>query len=271
MDYYSILGVNKQATPEEIKKAYRKLASQHHPDKGGDTAKFQEIQTAYDTLSDPQKRQEYDNPHVNQNIHFDFGNSPFADIFAQFGFGPRGQFHQQQPRRNKDLRVEVPVGLAETLQDQEKLISVQMTNGERKTVNITIPRGIASGTTMKYPGLGDHMFNNLPQGDLLVTIQVLPHPTYIPNGLDLLTDLNINCFDAITGCQKNVVGLDGRVFLVSVPAGTQPNTKLKLTGEGLWAFRQDVKGSLYVNVNISIPKDLTIDQLNLIKSIQTNR
>ena len=271
MDYYSILGVNKQATPEEIKKAYRKLASQHHPDKGGDTAKFQEIQTAYDTLSDPQKRQAYDNPQFDShNIHFDFGHSPFADIFAQFGFGNRGPF-QQQPRRNKDLRVELPVGLADTLQDIDKMISVQMTNGERQTVNITIPRGITSGTTIKYPNLGDHMFTNLPKGDLLVTVQVLPHPTYAPYGLDLLTHLTVDCFEAITGCQKTVTGLDGRIFQVTIPAGTQPNTKLKLTGEGLWAFRQDVKGSLFVEVLVSIPKDLSADQINIIKSIQTTR
>ena len=271
MDYYSILGVNKQASPEEIKRAYRKLASQHHPDKGGDTAKFQEIQTAYDTLSDPQKRQEYDNPNFGaQNIHFDFGDSPFADIFAQFGFG-RGGFQQQQPRRNKDLRVEVPVGLGETLNDQNKTISVQMTNGERQTVNITIPRGITSGTTIKYTGLGDSMFSNLPKGDLLVTIQVLPHPTYIPNGLDLITQLNIDCFDAITGCQQTVVGLDGRIFQVTVPAGTQPNTKLKLVGEGLWGFRQDVKGSLFVNVNITIPKNLTAEQEEIVRSIKDSR
>lgn len=273
MDYYSILGVNKQATPEEIKKAYRKLASQHHPDKGGDTAKFQEIQTAYDTLSDPNKRAEYDNPM--QNVHFNFnqgGHNPFEDIFAQFGFNPFGGREPfQQQRRNKDLRVELPIGLADTLQDLDKMISVQTTNGERQTVNITIPRGITSGTTIKYAGLGDNMFGNLPKGDLLVSVQILPHPTYTPHGLDLVTHLNINCFEAITGCEKNVIGLDGRVFQVTVPAGTQPNTKLKLTGEGLWAFRQDVKGSLFVNINISIPKDLTPEQVEIIRSIQNTR
>jgi curved DNA-binding protein len=274
MDYYSILGVNKQATPEEIKKAYRKLASQHHPDKGGDTAKFQEIQTAYDTLSDPNKRAEYDNPH--QNIRFEFNQgqnpfagSPFADIFAQFGFG--GQPFHQHARRNKDLRVEMPVNLADTLQDQEKMISIQLTNSERQTVNITIPRGITSGSTMKYPGLGDNMFTNLPAGDLLVTFQVLPHPLFTPMGLDLITTLHIDCFEAMLGCEKDVTGLDGRIFRIGVPAGVQHGTKMKLSGEGLWAFKQDVKGSLYAQVNITIPKDLTDNQKDLIRSIQNER
>lgn len=272
MSYYDTLGVSKSSTPEEIKRAYRKLASQHHPDKGGDTARFQEIQTAYDTLSDPQKRQAYDNPQFEgHNIHFDFGQSPFADIFAHFGFGNRGPFQQQQPRRNKDLRVELPVGLADTLEDINKVISVQMTNGERKTVNILVPRGITSGTTIKYPGLGDSMFTNLPTGDLLVSVQVLPHPTYQPMGLDLITNLTIDCFEAMLGCEKTVVGLDGRMFQVTVPAGTQPNTKLKLVGEGLWAFRQDVKGSMFVNVNISIPKDLTSSQVEIVRSLQNTR
>lgn len=271
MDYYSILGVNKQASPEEIKRAYRKLASQHHPDKGGDTAKFQEIQTAYDTLSDPQKRQAYDNPQFqHQNIHFDFGDSPFADIFAQFGFGPRGPF-QQQPRRNKDLRVEIPIGLSDTLEDQDKTISIQMTNGERQTVNITIPRGITSGTSIKYTGLGDNMFTNLPKGDLLVSVQVLPHPTYQPIGLDLVTNLQVDCFEAILGCEKDVVGLDGRIFRVRVPAGCQHGTKLKLVGEGLWAFRQDVKGSLFVTVNVTIPQNLNQNQIEIIRSLNQTR
>jgi curved DNA-binding protein len=272
MNYYDVLGVDKTATPDEIKKAYRKLASQHHPDKGGDTAKFQEIQTAYDTLSDPNKRAEHDNPapqHGFNNFNFRGGN--IDDIFAQFGFGGGSPFGRQMHRRNSDIRTEITLGLQETLTDQSKSLSIKTPSVANQLVDVKIPRGITSGTTIKYPGLGDHMFQNLPRGDLYITVNVLPHPQYQVSGLDLVIDLTIDCFQAILGSEQTVVGLDGKVFVIQTPKSCQPGTKLKITGEGLYGFQQDIKGSLYVKVNIHIPTNFTEEQLQLIKSIQNNR
>ena len=258
---YTILGVPQNAGPEDIKKAYRKLALQHHPDKGGDTAKFQQVEEAYRILSDPQKRAEYDNPPQQMgpnHFHFDFGGGNLHDIFSQFGFGPGSPFGRQpQPRRNSDLRTSINLGLQETLVDTLKVLS--------------IPRGITSGTTIKYPGLGDFMFPNLPNGDLLVTVNVLQHPSYQVNGLDLTTNLTIDCFQAILGSEQTVVGLDGKTFLIKTPAGCQPNLKLKISGEGLWGFQNDIKGHLFVKVNITIPTNLTEDQKNLIQAIANQR
>jgi curved DNA-binding protein len=275
MNYYEKLGVDKSATPDQIKQAYRKLASKFHPDKGGDTAKFQQVEEAYRILSDPQKRSEYDNPPQQMgpnHFHFDFGGGNLHDIFSQFGFGPGSPFGRQpQPRRNSDLRTSINLGLQETLVDTLKVLSIKNANNDRQNVDIRIPRGITSGTTIKYPGLGDFMFPNLPNGDLLVTVNVLQHPSYQVNGLDLTTNLTIDCFQAILGSEQTVVGLDGKTFLIKTPAGCQPNLKLKISGEGLWGFQNDIKGHLFVKVNITIPTNLTEDQKNLIQSIANQR
>lgn len=273
MNYYEVLGVAKTATADEIKKAYRKLASMHHPDKGGDTAKFQQVEEAYRTLSDPQKRAEYDNP-VQQmgpnHFHFNFGNGNVEDIFAQFGFDMFGR-RQPQPRRNKDIRSELVVTLKDTLTEQKKTLSIKTANGNRQNVDIVVPRGITSGTTMKYPGMGDNMFENLPRGDLYITIHVMADPSYQVSGLDLVTSLTIDCFQAILGCEQTVVGIDGKEFVIQTPQGCQPGTKLKISGEGLYGFQNDIKGSLFVNVNIRIPTNLPEEQKQLIKTIASNR
>lgn len=267
MDHYQTLGVSRTASPEEIKRAYRKLASQHHPDKGGDTAMFQKVEEAYRVLSDPQQRSAYDNPQP-QGFHFDFGNQNFDDIFAQFGFGPG---FRQQSRRNRDIRTNIVLSLQETLSEQNKLISVKATNGDRQTVNVTIPRGVTHGAQIKYAGLGDNMFTNLPRGDLYVQIEVMPNPKFKTSGLDLLTEIEIDCFEAILGCERTVVGLDNRMFTVKIPAGCQPGTKLKLVGEGLYGFQVDIKGSLFVVVNVTVPRNLTEQQIQLIQNVQNSR
>ena len=181
-DLYQILGVNKNATEEEIKQAYRKLAMKHHPDRGGDEKQFQEIKNAYEVLSDPVRRQQHDNPgpfhhhhgnHEHSHFEFHFGGGGPQDIFSQFfnqGFGAHP--FQRQPRKNKDLRVRLGVDLASTLQSQEKTISVQTTKGDRFTVDVSIPRGIDDGTTIKFSQLGDNFFDTLTRGDLYVIISV---------------------------------------------------------------------------------------------------
>ena len=278
MNHYETLGIAKTATPDEIKKAYRKLASKHHPDKGGDTAMFQQVEEAYRVLSDPQQRQQYDNPVQQmgpQGFHFDFGNHPdMQNIFSQFGFGPfagHHPFQQPQPRRNKDIRADIEISLAETLADQNKTLSVKTSTGERQTIDVTIPRGITPGTTIKYTNLGDNMFSNLPRGDFYLTVHVLRHPNYVVNGLDLMTSLTVDCFQAILGSEQTIVGLDGKQFVIQTPQGCQHGTKLKISGEGLWEVHKDVKGHLFVNVSVLIPNNLTEDQKQLIKSIQSNR
>lgn len=276
MTYYDILGVTEKATAEEIKRAYRKLASQHHPDKGGDKTKFQEIQSAYDTLSDNNRRQQYDmqrngfGGNGGNQWHFSSAgmNHPDIDaIFKQFGFGDAfGGFRQQQ-RRNRDLRIEIPVPLVATLEQQTKTISVATSNGERSTVEVTIPRGVTNGTNIKYAGLGDNLFNTIPRGDLYVQFNVHPAENFIVNNVDLYTPVSVNCLLAITGGLVRVTGLDGREFELTVPAGTQPNTRFRIHNQGLYQMNTEARGHLYAEVVITVPQDLSEPQLEIVRNL----
>lgn len=271
MTYYATLGVGENADSDEIKRAYRKLASQHHPDKGGDTQRFQEIQTAYDTLSDPGKKQQYDLERqggMPGGIHFQFHNGDFSEIFRNFGFSEHfAQAHRPQPRRNKDLRIEIQLPVAATLEDQTKTISVQTTKGHRETVVVNIPRGITNGTNIKYPELGDNLFDTLARGDLYVQINVHAAENFHVNGIDLYTKISVNCLLAITGGETIITGLDGRTFAMSIPPAMQPGTKFRISGQGLYQLNSDKRGDLYVEMNVTIPQNLSIEQLTTIKSI----
>jgi len=286
--HYETLGVAESASPEEIKKAYRRLASKHHPDKGGDNAQFQNIQVAYDTLSDPERRQRYDHECKfgaggPGGVHFQWhhngaGGPDISDIFRQFGFGGGNPFEhhfaqhrQQQPRRNKDLRVEIPVTLSSTLTEEKKTISVQTTNGERTTVEVTIPRGISNGTSIKYPELGDNLFNTIPRGDLYVHISVQNDRGFIPNGIDLYTQINVNCLLAITGGEVTVNGIDNKTFKLNIPAGTQPGTKFRLSDQGLYQLNSEQRGNLFVEVVITVPRNLSPEQIETIRSLSTTQ
>jgi curved DNA-binding protein len=278
---YETLGVPKGASESEIKRAYRKLAGQHHPDKGGDTHKFQEIQSAYETLTDPVRRQQHDNPSPFQHhqagpngSHFEFnfgGGAGPEDIFQQFfsqGFGGgHNPFQrQQQPRRNKDLRINLQVSLAETLNDIHKSVSVQTTKGERFTVDVNIPRGVGNGTTIKYSQMGDNFFDSLTRGDLYVIINIIADQRFELHGLNLVSNLEINSIEAMIGCDKIIQGIDGREYNIKIPKACQFGTKFGLQGQGLYQMNTDARGDLIVNVTIVTPT-LTEEQLNILRNI----
>lgn len=274
MDYYSILGVPRGASESDIKKAYRSLAMKHHPDRGGDQAKFQQIQEAYATLGDTGKRQQYDNPQPQGGgfqFHFNSGD-PFADIFSQFGFPGGDPFAQarQQQRRNKDLRIRINLSLRETLSDQQKTISVQTSTGERQTVNVQIPKGVTTGSSIKYPGLGDNMFSTLQRGDLYVTFVVEEDPLYQVDGINLVYNLQINVLDAMIGCTADVPSIEGRVFNINIPAGTGNTTKFRIPNQGLYSLDHNgqIRGSLIVNIDIIIPQVTTPVQIDLINQLK---
>jgi curved DNA-binding protein len=278
-DAYETLGVPRGASDEEIKRAYRKLAAQHHPDKqGGNTQKFQEIQSAYETLSDPQKRQQHDNPNPfgqggPHSSHFEFhfgGNGP-EDIFQHFfsqGFGGGHTFHRQaQPRRNKDLRISISISLNSTLADQFKTVSVQTTKGDRFNVDVKIPRGASNGTTIKYTQMGDNFFDTLTRGDLYVIINIELDKRFELHGIDLLTKLEINSLDAIVGCDKIVQGIDDREFSIKIPPGCQYGTRFGLQGQGLYQMNSGVRGDMVVEVIVKTPT-VPEDLLTMLRNIR---
>lgn len=273
MDYYSTLGVPRGASEDEIKKAYRKLAMQHHPDRGGDPTQFQKIQEAYDTLGDQGKRQQYDNPQPQHQpggfqFHFNSG-SPLDEIFSSFAFGGDPFAHmRQQQRKNKDLRIELPVSLESTLSEQTKTVSVQTTNGERQTVQVNIPRGIRTGNQMRYPGLGDNMFNTIPRGDLYVHFVVQPDPQYQVDGDDLIYEINISCLDATIGTHVDIPTLESKVFRMTVPPGTLHGSRMRLPNQGLYNLNSPQRGSLIVYVTLEVPKFTTPEAIELINQLK---
>jgi curved DNA-binding protein len=279
---YDTLGVPKGASDEEIKRAYRKLAGQHHPDKGGDTARFQEIQSAYETLSDPQKRAQHDNPNPFQQhgfqghpggFEFHFGGGGPEDIFQQFfqqGFGgPQNPFaRHQQPRRNKDLRVNITISLADTLEQQRKTISVQTTKGDRYNVDVDIPRGVNNGTTIKYTQMGDNMFETLTRGDLYVIINVENNNRFEIHGINLMINLEISSIDAMLGMDQTIQGIDGKEYNIKIPQGCQHSSKFGLQGQGLYQMNTMHRGDLIVNVIVKTPM-LSEQQLTILRNIKT--
>lgn len=273
MDYYSILGVPKGASDDEIKKAYRKLAMKHHPDRGGDQAQFQKIQEAYDTLSDGQKRHQYDHPQQHGfdaggfQFHFGPGNG-FEDIFAQFGFGDPFAQHRQQ-RKNKDLRIQIELDLASTLEDQNKTISVQTTTGERQTVQVNIPRGIRSGQQMRFPGMGDNMFNTIPRGDLYVHFNIRPDPQFGVENDDVIYVAAVDVLDAITGTSIDVPNLESKVFRMTVPAGTVHGTRMRLPNQGLFKLNQPTRGHLIVEIHLVVNAKTSPEAMQLVQQLKT--
>jgi curved DNA-binding protein len=272
MTHYETLGTAQSAGADEIKRAYRKLASQHHPDKGGDVKKFQEIEEAYRVLSDPQQRQQYDMSLQGgipggMQFHWNGHSGNIDDIFKQFGFGGSPFSGMRHPRRNKDLRIEIPIPLVSTLQEQHKTISVATTNGERTTVEVTIPRGVTNGTSIRYSGLGDNLFNTLPRGDLYVQFNVHAAENFSVATVDLLTTTSVNCLKAIAGGTIIVVGLDSRQFELTIPPGTQSGTRFRIPNQGLYQMNSDIRGSLYVEVKLEVPQNLTAEQVEIVKSL----
>lgn len=270
--HYITLGIEKTATDAEIKTRYKKLASKLHPDKPtGDTAKFQELQTAYAVLSDPDKRHEYDNPRQQHHgFNFNQGNgSEHIDIGAMMremmGRQNSGQYYQK-PQKNKDIRINIMSTLADTLEEQKKTISVQGTNGNRFNVELTVPRGAQHGTTIRYNGQGDDYDSKLPRGDLYVIINVMSSSNFELHGINVITTLEISSFDAMLGADKEVTGIDGKVFSVKIPPACQYGTKLGLNGQGLYAMQSEQRGSLIVFVTIKTP-ELTEEQMVALRKV----
>ena len=273
MNLYEILNVPENASKDEIKTAYRRLAAKHHPDRGGDTATFQSIQQAYDTLMDDGKRAEYD-AMKNGGMQGGGFNVNIDEIFKSFGFsfGDANGFSpfMRHQRKNPDIQGTMNIDLKETLADATKFININTKNVQTKTLEIKIPRGIKSGTVMKFNSGGEHIFPQMPPGDLYLKIFVSESEKFLQRGLDLEITHNIDCFDAILGCDIEVQTLSDRIFSIRIPPNTQQFTRFKISGEGLYEFQKDVRGNFYVKINISIPTNLSVEHLELIRKIKTS-
>jgi len=284
MTHYDTLGISESASQDEIKKAYRKLANQHHPDKGGDTNRFQQIQSAYETLSNDQSRAQYDAERRGMGgFRFsvngqDVGSGmphEMEEMLRNFGFAFGAGFGNsadpfnvfRQPRKNKDLQIEIIVSLASTLDEQIKIINVRTSSGDTYPVEVKIPRGVKPGSTVKYSGLGDNFFASLPRGDLYVKVNIESNMEFGVENIDLHKTIEIDCIRAMVGGTVVVAGLDGKKFDINVPAGTQPGTRFRLAEQGLYAMNQNIRGNLIVNVKISVLTNISYEQQQGIRDL----
>lgn len=260
-NYYEILGVTRESNPDDIKRAYRRLASQHHPDKGGDKHKFQEVEEAYRTLSDPNARARYDNPMSGRGgPGFGFNNNGF-DFETIFDiFGARFQHPHQQQRRAQHAIMTLWITLRDVAQGGRKTVSVGTAQGN-STIEIEIPHGINDGESIQYSGIG-------PGGmDLVITYRIHQDPKWSRNGLTLQSEETISIWDLISGVDLPMRDILGTNLTLTIPPGTQPGTVLRLRGRGL-SSRSGPGGDLLIKVQARIPTDIPQELLDHIDQIR---
>jgi len=303
-DYYEILGVNKNASADEIKKAYRKLAKKYHPDAHpGDKAaeeKFKEINEAYEVLGDPKKREKYDKFGAQGQFfngadfdpsQFGFGGNGFryeyrtntggfsdffnmffgdSDIFGAFGndiFGRRrgSGFGSSMQMKGEDVESSLEISISEGFNGAEKVISLRTASGP-KTISLRIPAGIKPGEKIKLSGQGGPGANGGRNGDLYLRVEFRNDPVFELKGTDLQARLQLYPWEAALGTEKSFDTLDGRIA-VKIPAGVQTGSKIRVAGRG-YRDKSGTRGDLYLKVEIMNPAKLSRIQRELYEKLR---
>ena len=289
IDYYKILGISKQATEDDIKKAYRKLARQLHPDLNPNDKdahrKFQQVNEANEVLSDSVKRKKYDQHGMdwqhadqfekarqsqqqsNQRTRSQFSGEndegDFSDFFESL-FGGSGGRRQQTKFRGQDYNASLKLSLTDALETHTQTISV---NG--KNIRITIPAGVENGQVIKLKGHGAPGVNGGPSGDLYITFDITPHPDFKRMGNDLYTTTVISLYTALLGGETTIDTLRGKVKLKVNPE-TQFGNKIRLKGKGFPVYKKEGEyGDLFVTYEIKLPTNLTEKQKALFTELST--
>jgi curved DNA-binding protein len=290
IDYYETLGINKNASEDDIKKAYRKLARKLHPDLNPNDkdahAKFQKINEANEVLSDPEKRKKYDQYGEHwehgeeyeqakraqsrprntgeQSYAGDFDESNFSDFFASmFGGSNAGSGRQQPKFRGQDFNAELAITLEEAFTTHQRTLKIQ-----DKNIRITIPAGIENGQTIKLRGYGGKGVNGGPDGDLLIKFAISNAPNMKRSGNDLYTTIELDLYTAILGGEKTIDTLSGKIKLKIKPE-TQNGTKSRLKSKGFPVYKKEGEfGDLFITYHVIVPTNLTDKQKELFAELQ---
>jgi len=251
-DLYSVLGIDRTAAQDEIKRAYRKLAMRHHPDRGGDPEYFQQIQQAYDTLSDPQQRAQYDQPQG-----FYTHKHSFDDILDQYFT----QFDMRSQMRNS--RIRLIVDLADAVKGGARLVDVTVHN-KNIAVEIEIPPGIQNGETVRYPRL-------IPGGqDLVVQFHIRPDENWSIEERDLHTHAQLDFWQLITGTAITITDLRDNTYKIQIPPKTRPGAKFKLSGKGIHRSGF-APGDIYVIIKAVLPDSIPQSIVDILHNLDTNK
>ena len=278
IDYYKILGIAKDASQDDIKKAYRKLARQLHPDLNPNDKdahkKFQQVNEANEVLSDPEKRKKYDQygkdwQHADQfeqqrqsrgstqqggaQDYSGFGDHDFSSFFeSMFGQGDGGGRQRQTKFRGQDYQAQLQLNLEGAMTTHQQVLTV---NG--KNIRITIPAGVENGQVIKLSGYGAPGVNGGPAGDLYITFNIAPHSVFKRLGNDLYMNATIDLYTALLGGETTIDTLNGKVKLTVAPE-TQSGTKIRLKGKGFPVYKKDGQhGDLYVTYAVQLPTKLS--------------
>lgn len=287
-DYYETLGVPRDASQDDIRRAYRKLARRYHPDlnqEGDAEERFKEVSEAYEVLSDPEKRERYDSLGSRWRSGEAAGGADFEDLFGQQGFGggdarvefgdgafseffervfgDRGATATTGPLRGRDHEAVLELTLEEALAGGRRRLSLE----DGRSFEVNIPAGVREGQRIRIAGQGASGRDGAPPGDLYLLVRFRPHPRFRREGDDLYLDLPVSPWEAALGATVPVQTLTGTAQ-VRVPAGSSSGRRLRLRGRGL-PKRDGSRGDLYASVQIAIPKRLSDEERDLFEKLAT--
>lgn len=293
-DYYRVLGVERNATDQDIKKAYRKLARQYHPDiNPGDKAaetRFKEINEAYEVLSDKEKREKYDRFGSDWRRYEQAGAGgaydPFggtgpdlSDIFeTMFGAGAgrssRGGWAYEGFRTQmdgQDIEQSADITLEEAFNGTQRTLQFANPGGAPRTITVKIPPGVTTGTRVRVAGEGGPGYNGGRRGDLYLVVNILPHQRFERRGDDLYTSAPASLYALLLGGETRVPLLTGKTLTLTIPAGTPNGRQFRLGGQGMPRMRGESRGDLYVTVETQLPDRLSARERELFEELRQIR